>query len=124
MAGIMDLLIGCAGQGGGGGYGGTLGAMNWSNIFDTGAGLTNAQTITGITGSVSIGATLTGTGSLFTTLGHTPFPGTKSFNNGDVVTWEVQNFTTATASGTVTVTNQTAGGTTIDTFTYTVLRDT
>ena len=121
MSGALDVLIGAAG--GAAGYGGTLTAMSWSGIFDTGSGITNNQTIAGISGTVAIGATLTGAGSLFSTLGHTPFPGTKAFSNGDVLTWEVQNFGTTTATGTVTVTNQTKGGTTIASFGYTVLRD-
>jgi hypothetical protein len=115
-------------------------AVDWANIpsvFDFGQ---TAATVTGISQAISIRATLSGvsnTGAVATRAMNTYVNGVSvgtivsgsgnsiSFNvsNGQTVTFEVQCTgpqSTSITTGTVTVTNETNGGTVLDTFTYNV----
>jgi hypothetical protein len=120
MAGVLDVLLDM----GGGSAGGSLGPVNWTDIFDVSAGLTNTQTMTvSGGGTIAISATITGTGSLFYDKNAAPIPvamsGTFPVSNGDTVLWVVRNLGSTGSSGTVTVQDAT-NSVTVDTFTYNV----
>ena len=115
----MDLLLCCAGGGAGGG--GSIGPVDWTNINSDTAGVTNRATLT-VTGTIMIGATVTGIGALGYVKNGTslPFSGDFPVSNGDTLMWEVKNLTgTVNAAGTVTVTDDT-NSVTLDAFTYVV----
>jgi hypothetical protein len=103
------------------GSGGALGPMSWTNIFGDVAGVTNTQTVSGITGTISVDATVSSYGALHIDKNGTicAFTGPFPVSNGDTLLWEITNATTANVTGTITVKDATHS-TTIDTFTYLV----
>ncbi|MGH7022114.1 MAG: hypothetical protein ACREEB_00835 [Caulobacteraceae bacterium] len=125
MSGALDLMLG--GKGGGGGGGGSPGALDWNDILGPasgGIGVNNYQTISGITGAMTIAATITGLGKIFYNLNgvlnwYNGGLGTGPFNvmNADVLSWGAEASGGVWTSGTVTVLN---GATTLDSFTYLV----
>lgn len=114
-------------------------AVDWTNIFDISSpGVTNTQTISGISQAISLraeisGFTSTGTGGRQliayvngVSVGNvTAANGAQinfNVNNGDTVFFEttqggLRGSPLPTWGGTVTVTNQSNGGATLDTFT-------
>jgi hypothetical protein len=108
----------------------TPGAANWTNITNyRGSGTTNSQTITGLDTPVTFRASWTTSGD--TNIGYWTKNGVAEaagvsprdvvINNNTTLTFTVETLATpASTSGTVTVTNLSDGGASIDTFTYLV----
>lgn len=100
-------------------------AVDWTNISATSSSpavaTTITQTISGITASIEIKPTYTGSGSLYYSVNSGTFTSIASgssffVSSGDTIAWRVS--ATSTTSGTVTVTNVTDSNTTLNTFTY------
>jgi len=97
----------------------TPNAVNWANITGSTSGSNANQTIDGISSSISVGASLTGSGILSYSLngaGFTAYSTPVSVSNGQTLRWTVD--AVFATNGTVTVTNQSDGAITLDTFTY------
>ncbi len=120
MTGAVLALAGA----GAGSAGGVVvpGALSWTNIFDFGAGSTNYQTLSAITVPISISASSTGAGLLHYIKNGTVavYTGALNVSAGDTLAWLISNSGATGVSGTVTVFNQSNGGATLATFTYTV----
>lgn len=96
-------------------------AVNWADISGSGFAANANQTISGIGTSISIGASLSGSGILSYSLNggsFTAYSTPISVSNSNTLRWQVDSI--SAVSGTVTVTNQSAGGATLDTFTYNI----
>jgi hypothetical protein len=119
MAGVLNTLL----EGGGGSGGGTLGPLDWTNIFNDFVGFTNSQTVVA-SGTITISSSATGSGILAPIRNGVFLPTATNFNvsNGDVLIWRVQNPGTTPVTGTVTVTDAT-NSVTVDTFTYSVTKN-
>ncbi len=119
MTGAVLALAGCAGgSGGGGGGGGAIPDTSWANIFSQYAGNNPAVTLSGFTGTGSIAASLSGSGTLFYVKNGTyaTYAGAFAVEAGDTLSWGVAAVPGGSSiSGTATITS---GGATIDTFTY------
>jgi hypothetical protein len=122
MTGVIAALA--ASGGAGGGYTGTPGTVSWAHIFGLDSGANAPQTMSGITGAMKITASLTGAGILGYDLNGVSayYAGAFLWPEGQTLSWSIDNGGSTTVSGTVTVTNATAG-TTLATFTYTVRAD-
>ena len=98
--------------------------VNWADISGATEGDNANQTISGISPSITIGTTITG--GAFTLQysiaggGFTTYSAPFAVSNGQTVRWKVTTFFETPVSGTVTVKNDSDGGTTLDTFTYTL----
>ena len=97
---------------------------NWTNIYDTDVGSTNAQTLTGFTAPISITASRTGNGKIYYSLngGYALYTGAFTVNAGDVLVWTMTTLgiNTGNVSGVLTVTNATASAT-LQAINYTVI---
>lgn len=120
----LMAVIGAIGAGGDK----TPDAVNWANIGPGVSPQTNAtQTINGIDGSITLEINYTGGGSnlfyysidggAFTIVAN---GGTFVASNGETVRFQTTRVAAGTSSGTVTITNESDGGTSLDTFTYSV----
>lgn len=126
MAGVSTLRLGDD-AGTAGGAGGTLGALAWNNIYGppgTRFATTNTLTITGITGSITLQASLSSHGTVGAILNgvapsHWPSgPQSVIAHNGDTLAWAINNdYFGGDISGTVTI-KRLDSGATIDAFTY------
>ncbi len=98
MSGAV-LALASAGTSGGGS--GTPGAISWSNISSLGGGSTNSQTLSGITGSLTISASFTGDSTLGYTLNGASqlYSGAFAWPNGQALSW----YLIGPGTGTVTV---------------------
>jgi hypothetical protein len=121
MSGVTAVLAALGGVAGG--YSGTPATVTWGDINAFDGGSNAMQTLSGITGSMLVSATITGGGSLFYTLNGTTafYSGAFLWPEGQTLSWGV-NSAGGTVSGTVTVTNAIAGAT-LSTFTYTIKAD-
>ena len=119
MSGAVILSAGMAQTGGGSGIV-IPDALEWTDAYGGIVATTNLQTITGITAPVSIAAALSGGGGLQYILnGATKFySGAFSASAGDTLGWSVLNVSTVSVSGTITITNASDGGATLDAPTY------
>ncbi len=118
MTGAVLTLLGGATAAGSGG-GGVV--ETWANIYGGTIGANKPVTFSGLTGTLSISATITGTGQLGVGKNHLyTFGYTGAFNvsNGDTLYWYVVSPGGA-CSGTITITDATHS-TTMATFTYTL----
>jgi hypothetical protein len=102
---------------GGANYSGTPGTISWANINAVSGGSTNLVTLSGITGAMSVSAGITGGSALYYTLNgvNQLYSGAFSWPEGESLLWYV----IGAGSGTVTVTNASAGAT-LSTFTYVI----
>lgn len=121
MAGAVTALIGRIAAASGGVV--PSPTPNWTNIYDTDVGSTNLQTISGISSSISISVTATGSGIVYYTFGAGEFPYTGAFpvSVGQPLGFIV--FATiggGTVAGALTVKNDSNGSVTLDTITYAV----
>jgi hypothetical protein len=100
------------------GSSGTAGAVSWANIFGLESGANAPQTLSGITGSITVSAAITGEGILGYILAGvwSAYTGAFVWPEGEALSWSVQT-DGSTVSGSITVTNAT-DMTTLDTFTY------
>lgn len=121
--GFFKRLV--AGGGGGGGGGDvTPTAVNWSNIFDPigGGGITNAQTLAGVTYGITVSVDNTGSAIVYWSIDGAayqiyaaPFP----WLLGQALTWLIQTLDNGPYSGTVTPNNDSLGpGNPLDVITY------
>ncbi|MBV8683780.1 MAG: hypothetical protein JO111_12975 [Caulobacteraceae bacterium] len=116
---VLALTGGVAGTTGG--YSGSPGAVSWGNINAFDGGTNNNQTLTGVTGSMLVSASITGAGGLFYVLNGGAgqfYTGPFLWPEGQTLCWGV-NTSGGNVAGTVTVENDTAG-TTLASFTYSV----
>jgi hypothetical protein len=99
------------------GYSGTPGAIGWGDINAVSGGSTNTVTLSGVTGSMSVSATMTGGATLYYTLNgvNAPYAGPFAWPEGQSLIWYV----IGAGAGTITVTNASAG-TTLSSFTYNI----
>jgi hypothetical protein len=100
------------------GYSGSPGTIAWGNINAVSGGATGSVTLTGITGAMSVSATNSGPSQLFYTLNgvNKAYAGPFSWPEGQALIWSV----IGAGSGTITVTNASAGGT-LNSFTYVIV---
>jgi hypothetical protein len=118
---VTGVVMGAAAASGPAGYSGSPGSISWANINAISGGSTNTQTLSGVTGSMSVSAAITGGGLLIVNLGGaSPFyyAGQFEWAEGQTLSWTITS-PGGTVSGTVTVENATAG-TVLDSFTYIV----
>ncbi len=103
---MSGAVLALAGAGATGGGSGTPGTISWSNVSSVAGGATNSQTLTGVTGSLTISATNSGDSTLGYTLNGTsqPYTGAFAWPNGQTLAW----YLIAPGAGTVTVSD--AGG--------------
>ncbi len=99
------------------GYSGTPGTIAWGNINSVSGGATNQVTLSGVTGSMSVSAAITGGGVLYYVLGdvNAPYAGPFSWPEGQTLLWYI----IGAGSGTVTVTNASTD-TQLESFTYVI----
>ncbi len=114
------ILASLAG-GGGGGSDVTPAPLDWTDAFGDIIAHTNSQTITGITTPISLAAGASGGGNLHYSLngGSAGYLGAFAVAAGNTLIWSILNTGTAAVSGTVTITNVSDGGATLDSFNYT-----
>ena len=101
----------------------TPSAVNWANIGPTSSPGSNAnQTISGIDTTISISASLSGPGNLFYDLsgaGFVAYTAPFGVTNGQTLRWQVTS-DLGNVTGTATITNDSDGSATLDTFAYDV----
>lgn len=101
-------------------------AVNWANIGPGNEPQNNAnQTLQNFDGSINLEMNRTGSGLVYYSLNGGSFTliadgGQVSVSDGDTLRWQVANTAPGTVTGTVTITNESDGSTTLDTFTYDV----
>lgn len=112
---MSGAVLALAGVGAPGGGSGTPGAISWSNISSLGGGSTNSQTLSGITGALTISATYTGDSTLGYTLNGTSqlYAGAFAWPNGQTLSW----YLIGPGTGTVTVSD---GSGELDAFSYVI----
>lgn len=104
----------------------TPNAVNWANIGPGNEPQNNAnQTISGIDTTITLEANFTGSGLLYYSKNGGAFTfiangGQVSVANTDTLRWQVANAAPGSVTGTVTITNESDGSATLDTFTYNV----
>jgi hypothetical protein len=98
VSGAVLALTGAATSGGGSG---TPGAISWSNVTSLAGGATNSQTLSGITGALTISAAITGDSTLGYTLNGASqnYSGAFAWPNGQALNW----YLIGPGAGTVTV---------------------
>ena len=118
---MSGAVAATAGLGAVGSGSGTPGDIVWSDIFAQSGGSTNLETLSGITGALSVSATNTGRSQLGYTLNGASFTyaGPFAWPNGQTLGWYVIGFGAGTitvdgpagelASFTYTITNPTSG---------------
>ncbi len=118
MSGIIDVLA-AAGQALG--SGGTPTTPDWTGIYGFDVAYTNNATMAGYTGSISISASRTGSGTLYYVLNGSSFlyTGAITVPVGATLGWGISIPGSVTCSGTITVTDNT-NSTTLATIAYTV----
>lgn len=92
-------------------------AVNWADTSTTNPQSNANQTITGIDAPITISTTNSGIGALLYDLngaGFTSYSAPFSVSNGQTLRWQLSG----AGAGTITVKNDSTGGTTLDTFTY------
>jgi hypothetical protein len=112
---VSGAVLSLAGAGSPGGGAGTPGAISWGNIYSQAGGSTNSQTLSGITGALTITATNSGDSTLYYTLNGVSslYTGAFQWPNGQALSW----YLVAPGVGTVTVSY--AGGE-LDSFSYSI----
>jgi len=112
---VSGAVLSLAGAGTPGGGSGTPGAISWSNISSLAGGSTNSQTLSGITGSLTISAAITGDSTLGYTLNgvNRLYSGAFAWPDGQTLSW----YLIGPGTGTVTVSD--AAGV-LDAFTYSI----
>jgi hypothetical protein len=116
---MTGVVMGAAAGGASIGFSGApTNTFAWGNINAVSGGATGAVTLTGVTGAMSVSATNSGPGQLMYTLNsvNAPYAGPFAWPEGQTLIWSV----IGAGSGTVIVTNESAGGT-LDTFTYVIV---
>jgi hypothetical protein len=118
LTGVVMALLGAES---GAGYAGTPGTVAWANINAVSGGSTNQVTLSGVTGAMSVSATNSGPSTLYYTLGDVSqaYSGAFSWPEGQTLLWYV----IGGGSGTVTVTNASAG-VELSAFTYVITEPT
>lgn len=124
MSGALGALTGL-GTGSGGGSSGsdvTPDAINWTDATGANFGVTNKQTISGINAPISLQVNRTGVALLYyikngASAVNVANGGVVVVVDGDTLAWSIGTNGTS-VSGVVTVTNQSDGGATVDTFNY------
>lgn len=121
---MSGALLALGGQGASGGGGGGIvipNPLEWTDAYGDIIAHTGVQTVTGITTPISVAATLSGGGTLHVTQNGTgrEYGGPFSVSAGDTLVWSIVNLTTLSVSGTITITNGSDGGATLDAPTYT-----
>ncbi len=98
---MSGAVLALAGVGAPGGGSGTPGTIIWSNISSLAGGATNSQTLSGITGSLTISAAITGDSTLGYTLNgvNQLYSGAFAWPNGQALSW----YLIGPGTGTVTV---------------------
>jgi hypothetical protein len=106
---MTGAVMALAGAEGGAGYAGSPGTIAWSNIYAISGGSTDSVTLSGVTGAMSVSAANSGTSALHYTLNGVSqaYTGAFSWPEGQSLLWYV----IGPGSGTITVTNASAGGT-------------
>jgi hypothetical protein len=100
-------------------------AVDWADISGTDIASNSNQTISGIFSSISIGLTITGNDDLeiieyrINSGSYVTYSAPFNVSNGDTLNFQVSTVLSS-AAGSVTVTNQSAGGATLDSFAYNV----
>jgi hypothetical protein len=119
MSAPLIALAGTGGSGGGGGGGDVPNPLAWYDIYGIGSGATQELTVTGISVAISISAAQAGTGHLSYILNGVTSSYTGQFlaNVNDTLAWLVTTGVAA-RSGTITVSNLTAGGTVLRVINY------
>lgn len=117
LIGLMAAAIGSLGDV-------TPNAVNWADLSGTSPQSNANQTINGCSGSIVLSATNSSSGTLLYSLAGAAFtaylsPFSVDAAAGQTLRWQVTS-AIGTKVGTVTVTNDTDGGATLDTFTYSV----
>jgi hypothetical protein len=113
---VSGAVLSLAGAGAAGGGSGTAGAISWTNIYSQSGGATNEQTLSGITGSLTITATNSGDDStLYYTLNGVSslYTGAFQWPNGQALSW----YLIAPGVGTVTVSGPSG---VLDSFSYSI----
>ncbi len=101
-------------------------AVNWANIGPGNEPQNNAnQTLQNFDGSINLEMNRTGSGLVYYSLNGGSFTfiadgAQVSVSDGDTLRWQVANAAPGTVTGTVTITNESDGSTSLDTFTYNV----
>jgi len=121
MSGAIAAMAACCGQSAASGVVIPSPTPAWSAIYGLDNGITNNQTISGITAPMSISAANSGGGTLIYILNGTSslYTGAFTVHAGDVLAWSIAVGLT-TESGTITVTNASDGGATLATIAYVV----
>lgn len=122
MSGAMAAMAGYGATGASGtGVGDVPNALGWYDMYGVGSASTQELTVTGISVGISISAAQAGTGHLSYILNGVVVSYTGQFlvQPNDSLGWIVTTGTVA-RSGTITVANVTAGGTTLKTIAYTL----
>jgi hypothetical protein len=119
MTGAIAAIAGTAGQSAASGVVVPSPTPVWTSIYGYDYGVTNSQTISGISAPISISASNSGAATLFYVLNgvSTLYTGAFTARDGDVLAWSVAVGLTG-KSGTITVTNGSDGGATLATITY------
>ncbi len=113
MTGAIAALASAGAAGGGSG---TPGAVSWSNIYAVSGGSTNFQTLSGITGAITVSASQSGGSMLGYTLNgvNYTYSGAFSWPEGQALGW----YLIGPGAGTITTTYN--GGTALASFTYSI----
>ena len=127
MSGLLRMMAGVIGGSPAGGSDVTPDAVNWADIGPGTTPQDNAnQTISGIDTTIILEVNFTGSGaSLLYSVDNGTYTllasgGQFSVSNGQTVKFRFTRVASGTSSGTATVTNESDGSTTLDTFTYSV----
>ncbi len=113
---MTGAVLASLGGGAGSGGSGAPGAVSWSNVYATSGGATNFETLSGITGAITVSATNSGGSSLGYTLNGVNFTyaGPFAWPEGQTLGW----YLIGAGAGTVSVTYD--GGTALASFTYSI----
>ncbi|MDE2357285.1 MAG: hypothetical protein KGL69_11080 [Alphaproteobacteria bacterium] len=113
---MTGALMATLGGGSGSGGSGTPGAVSWSNVYATSGGATNFETLSGITGAITVAASNSGASQLGYTLNGVNYTYTGAFAwpEGQSLGW----YLIGAGAGTVAVTYD--GGTALASFTYSI----
>jgi len=120
MSGVLDVM---PGTGGGGSTGAVAGS--WGNLYGHLVGNNTLETVSGFTGTHLLNISWTGSPYkvvVYTATGDFDITGTGTFpvTPGEQVGFLIYSGASSTKSGTVTITDATAGGAAVDAFNYVV----